>query len=42
MIEGICQRYHVLPSQAREEDVSVLYHLALLAEGGALGASHGS
>jgi hypothetical protein len=32
VIEMICQRYHVLPSQARSEDVSVLRHLAILQE----------
>lgn len=32
VIEALCQRYHCLPSQVLAEDVSILQHVAILAE----------
>lgn len=32
-MDGLCQRYHVLPSALLREDVSILQRLAILAEG---------
>lgn len=41
VVEMICQRYHVTPSQALKEDVSILRHMAILdvARGGASAAA---
>jgi hypothetical protein len=34
MVDGLCQRYHCLPSELEREDVSLLWMLEILNERG--------